>query len=121
MNNNLIISGKTNEEGIIKLSNLPLGNYKIKEIAPSYGYKLDLKEYEIELKEDMEYILYEERIKEKVVFNKQYRENDNLYPEGNATFLLYKDDILLKEITTKRWKNNRIFRIWRLFISSNKW
>lgn len=102
MNDNLIISGKTNEEGIIKLSNLPLGNYKIKEISPSYGYKLDLKEYEIVLKEDMEYILYEERIKEKVVFNKQYRANENLYPEENATFLLYKDDIFLKEITTNK-------------------
>ena len=57
---------ETDEEGVITTYNLPLGKYIIKEKKASFGYELDLNEYELELKNNNEVIkldIYEKRIK----------------------------------------------------------
>ena len=45
----LIATAKTDENGEIEFSNLYLGDYYIKEIEPSEGYKLDDTEYDVSL------------------------------------------------------------------------
>ena len=52
-NENLITKLITNEEGYAKSPLLPYGHYKIKEITPSEGYKLDSKSYNVFIEEHL--------------------------------------------------------------------
>lgn len=55
-NDILIYEGMTNEDGILKVSNLDVGKYYVKELeAPKY-YKLSLEKFEFEVKDDGEFI-----------------------------------------------------------------
>lgn len=98
-NNNLIVKGETNEAGKIYFK-LPLGNYKLKEIEPSYGYSLDLNEYEINLINNLEFSVYENRITKNLIIHKVYNKDSKYYDEEFAKFNIYKDGILINIVTT---------------------
>ncbi len=60
-NNNLIDEFITDENGMFSVSDLSFGEYYLKEIAPSLGYKLDTNVYKINInKIDNELIVYED-------------------------------------------------------------
>lgn len=48
-NDKIIFEGKTNEDGILEIDNLPLGTYIIKEKEPSKGYLKNDEEYIIDI------------------------------------------------------------------------
>lgn len=86
------------------IENLPFGNYYLKEIKPGKGYLLDNTIYEISITKDnpkLEIIVENEIIKKKIIIQKKYGEENNLYNEQNITFQIINnthDEI--KEITT---------------------
>lgn len=51
-NNELLYEGQTNEEGILKVDNLPLGTFIIKEKEPAQGYIKNEEEYTIDILEN---------------------------------------------------------------------
>lgn len=106
---NLIMESSTDSLGVINFKSLPLGTYKVKEISPSYGYRLDLEEHLITLDKDLEYTLYEERNLKKVTIKKTYNENNQLIAEENATFYLYRDGELIDNITTDEMGEKVLF------------
>ena len=103
-NNELVDTFITGEKEYI--DNLSIGEYYLKEIEPSKGYRLDEKTYSINLtKEDLdkELILYEEIIKRDIDIFKVYATNETgiLYPEENITFEIYDNKSnLVDKITT---------------------
>ena len=93
-NQNLVEQIITDNNGYGSISNLPLGNYTIKEIASSEGYTLDNTEYQISLSSDnyeQELIVYEKPITKQLEIYKQYLDSNtkNYYPEQNVEFLVY--------------------------------
>ena len=103
-NNELVDTFITGEKEYI--DNLSIGEYYLKEIEPSKGYRLDEKTYSINLtKEDLdkELILYEEIIKRDIDIFKVYATSETgiLYPEENITFEIYDNKSnLVDKITT---------------------
>lgn len=55
-NNNLIYSGETDNNGILRADNLPIGEYYFKEVTPPNGYVLDSGIYYFKLGENREVI-----------------------------------------------------------------
>ena len=53
-NDKIIFEGKTNEDGILEIDNLPLGTYIIKEKEPSQGYIKNDEDYIIDIITDKE-------------------------------------------------------------------
>ena len=90
--NNLIDKIETDNEGKVS-KYLALGNYKLKEIEPSYGYLLNYKTYEFSLtKTDLvsEIKVYEEAIKKDITIKKVMdNETGILDYEPNITFDIY--------------------------------
>lgn len=93
--NNIIEKKKTNKDGILEFTNLKKGTYKIKELVPSLGYKLndevidvliDSDDYNIKVKS------YEEIIKNKITINKILDDNNICTKEANILFRLYDAD-----------------------------
>lgn len=87
----------TDENGFGSLSNLPLGKYTIKEVTPSYGYKIDLKVYEIDLtfeKNEKKLTVYEDLDKKEIEISKEYYdENSGMnFPEEGIEFDIYEKD-----------------------------
>lgn len=56
LNDNLVFEGKTNSYGTLKVENLDIGKYYIKEIIPSKYYRLNPEKIEFEVKKDGELI-----------------------------------------------------------------
>ena len=74
------------------LEDLPLGNYKIKQISHGLGYKLDDKVYEIEItKENKDIVIdsYSDIIKGDIIINKYFGSEDNYKLEDGALFEVY--------------------------------
>ena len=81
----------TDENGEIFIDNLEYGNYYLKEINPSNGYKLDDNTYTIEINNDNnELTVYEEPIYGKLEIIKTYDIN-NTYEEG-VIFDIYDEE-----------------------------
>ena len=88
----LITTITTDSSGIGYLEELPLGSYKIKQISPSIGYKLDDKVYEIEITNENKDIVidsYSEIIKGNIIINKYFGSEDNYKLEDGAIFDVY--------------------------------
>ena len=88
----LITTITTDYSSIGYLDELPLGNYKVKQISPSIGYKLDDKVYEIEItKDNKDSVIdsYSEIIKGNVIINKYFGSEDNYKLEDGAVFEVY--------------------------------
>ena len=100
-NGNFVDNFVTDESGVAKLSNLPLGEYLIKEEIPSKGYLLDNNVYYVNLIKDKKDVIinsYEDVIKGKVILKKYYKDNDEYKIEDGAIFELYNSsDIKIKE------------------------
>ncbi len=105
LNGDLFDIVETNEDGKAYISNIPLGEYYIKEINPSLGYELDTNLYYINItKENKNFIInsYENVIKGKIQINKYYGEDDNYDLEDGAIFELYDfNDNLINIYETK--------------------
>lgn len=88
----LITTITTDSSGIGYLEELPLGSYKVKQISPSIGYKLDDKVYEIEITNENKDIFidsYSEIIKGNIIINKYFGSEDNYKLEDGAIFDVY--------------------------------
>jgi len=88
----LITTITTDSSGIGYLEELPLGSYKIKQISPSIGYKLDDKVYVIEITNENKDIVidsYSEIIKGNIIINKYFGSEDNYKLEDGAIFDVY--------------------------------
>ena len=88
----LITTITTDSDGIGYLEELPLGSYKVKQINPSIGYKLDDNMYEIEITKDNKDIVieaYSEIIKGDVIINKYFGNDENYKLEDGALFEVY--------------------------------
>lgn len=80
--NVLISTMITDESGQAVIDNLPFGTYTLKEIQPSYGYKLDDTVYFIEINsKDNEFIVYEDPDLKKLDIYKTYGDEE-LVEEG---------------------------------------
>lgn len=89
---NLIKEISLDSNGYGKVTNLPLGNYYIKEITPSTGYMLDNTKYEVNLTNtNQNVIVYEDVIKNKIKIIKKYGNEilNNYYLESDVSFELY--------------------------------
>jgi len=88
----LITTITTDISGIGYLEELPLGSYKVKQINPSLGYKLDDKIYEIEITNQNKDIVidsYSEIIKGNIIINKYFGSEDDYKLEDGAIFDVY--------------------------------
>ena len=91
-----------------KVDGLSPGEYYLKEVEPSKGYKLDDNIYTISITKenlDVEVTVYEEVIKRKVDIFKVYSSSVTgpLTPEENVTFEIYdKDNNLVNSLTTDK-------------------
>ena len=88
--------------GIGSVGDLPLGNYVVKELIPSKGYKLDTNTYNITLSKDKNNItlhVYSKVIKGNLIINKYYGSNDDYKLDLNAVFEIYNNDKLIKTVS----------------------
>lgn len=91
-----------------KLEGLPPGEYYLKEIEPSRGYKLDNNIYTVSITKDnldVEVTVYEEVIKRKVDIFKVFASSETglLTPEEGILFEVYdKDNNLISNLTTDK-------------------
>ena len=92
-NNELIFSGRTNEEGKIIIKELEYGKYYIIEKEPSTGYKLTNEKVYFEIKEDGQIVkatMTNEKIKGDLEFTKKDLTTGNPLP--NALIEIYNDN-----------------------------
>ena len=105
-NDGLIYSMQTDESGIAKITNVPFGEYYVKEISPSYGYRksLNINRFKIE-KNNRNIIIYsnEEAIKNSVVIKKYYEDIDGFKLEKDTLFDIYKNNDLIGNYTTNEY------------------
>ena len=94
----------TNIDGIARIDKLPKGEYYVKEIIPSTGYKLDPNMYHVYLNKDNHnetIISYEDVIKGNLNIKKYYGDNNIYQYEDGATFEIYdSNDNYVDEIIT---------------------
>lgn len=97
----IIYEGKTNEEGIIKLSNIPLGTYKIIELEPATGYKVTEAAYEVTLdkNEEVKTIVIENELEKGSLILKKI-DFDTKEPIKDVLFHIYFKDELINEVRT---------------------
>ena len=98
-NKDNLIDSKEVKNGKI-IFNIPMGTYYLKEKKTSYGFKLDDNKYKIDVNDDMEYQVYNEKIYKHIIIHKQMNDKLNLKEEENAIFKLYYDDRLIDSYTT---------------------
>ncbi len=103
VNMNFIQNAITNDFGETIFSNLPLGNYYIKEIQPSYGFQL----YEEIINKNLDWGLTHNIIEietkpitKKINITNIYKINEIEYLDPNIQFNIYRDNELIREIMT---------------------
>lgn len=106
INDNLIETKETNENGTVIFENIEAKGYKVKEISPSKGYLLSNMAYTIFFNSsnfDEVYEDYEKIIENEITITKFYEYDDKLLPEENIEFEIYRSDGTLynKYITDK--------------------
>ncbi len=97
----IIYEGLTNEEGILKVDNLPLGIYEIKEVVASTGYLLDEIIYEVKIEQENEDTIIEiknELEKGKLIIKKIDANNSEALKD--TEFIITKDDKIIYQGTT---------------------
>lgn len=97
----IIYEGLTNEEGILKVDNLPLGMYEIKEVVASTGYLLDEIIYEVKIEQENEDTIIEiknELEKGKLIIKKIDANNSEALKD--TEFIITKDDKIIYQGTT---------------------
>lgn len=97
----IIYEGLTNEEGILKVDNLPLGMYEIKEVVASTGYLLDEIIYEVKIEQENEDTIIEiknELEKGKLIIKKIDANNGEALKD--TEFIITKDDKIIYQGTT---------------------
>ncbi len=97
----IIYEGLTNEEGILKVDNLPLGIYEIKEVVASTGYVLDEIIYEVKIEQENEDTIIEiknELEKGKLIIKKIDANNNEALKD--TEFIITKDDKIIYQGTT---------------------
>lgn len=98
--NTLIYEGKTNDDGIIKLVDIPLGTYKIMEFMPSNGYKINEHVIEVNLdKEEVKTIVIENELEKGSLIIKKI-DFDTKEPINDVLFHIYLNDTFIKEVRT---------------------
>ena len=94
----------TDSNGIAKRENLPKGDYYVKEITPSVGYKLDNNKYHVYLDRYNHNAIinsYEKVIKGSLNIKKYYGENNIYSYEDGAIFEIYdSNNNIIDRITT---------------------
>ncbi len=104
----LIQTFTTGKDGFVEIKNIPLDNYYVKEIKPSYGYELDNNIYEVNFSKDkLEVFLevLEKPIKKEFILIKTLEtESSILENEKDITFQIYEknNNILYQEVTTDK-------------------
>lgn len=98
---NLLRQKKTNDQGLLSFTNIPLGKYYIKEIKTSKQYEINEQKYFFTITEDNQEInlnhnnyLENKLIKGKVKLTKVGEVNNNdttLYPLAGVEFTIYQD------------------------------
>lgn len=98
----------TDENGFAKISYLPVGQYYVKEVTPSEGYKLDPKKYSIYLNKNNKIGIinsYENIINGNLIIDKYYGKDGVYTYEDNAVFEIYDiKDNYIDTISTKDGK-----------------
>ena len=101
---------KLDEFGMGYVYDLKYGNYYLKELKPSVGYKIDSKIYEITIYDKYSHCqleLYGEKIKGNLIINKYYGNKNNYKLEDDAEFKIYTlDDISIGKYKTVDGKIN---------------
>lgn len=105
---NLIKTGKTDENGMIIFDNLSENNYRIKEISPSVGYTKSLTTFSTYLGTNNKEVIiksYEKIIKNKIYVTKVLDDEENKVctPEEGIIFHVYddEDNFIMEVITDK--------------------
>lgn len=105
--NNLLEEGLTNKEGKLVFTGIKYGDYIIKELESSIGYKLDNNEYKVSItKEDSSIVInsYEKVITGNITLKKYL--NDTLYnkltPEDGIIFDIFYNDELYASYETNK-------------------
>jgi len=102
IDNNLVDTLETNEFGIIE-TQLPYGKYTLKEITPSKGYLLDENIYEFIIDDNNKEVFLKVKemvIKNEIIINKTYGENNDFKPEENIIFEVYQQNKLYDKYIT---------------------
>ena len=106
MDKNLIDKVTTDKNGFAKIS-LPFGSYKVKELEPPLGYKINNDEFEVVLdgvKGSKTINVYDEVIKGKIEITKtKGGSGEKFVPESDAKFKIFnKDNVEVGELTTSK-------------------
>ena len=108
INNNLIKEGVTNKEGKLIFHEVTYGDYIVKEIKASAGYKLDNTEYKVSITNDNSSAVinsYEKVIMGNITLKKYLNDtlNNKLTPEEGIIFDVYLNDELYASYTTDKY------------------
>ena len=110
-NDEIVYGVQTDELGIAKIKNAPYGSYYIKEISPSYGYRISKNIHSFTINDDNKNIViysYEEAIKDDINITKYYEDNEGYSYESGISFELYKNNYLLDTYTTDELGNIKL-------------
>ena len=107
MNNNLVKEGYTNKEGNLVFNGIEYGDYIVKELESSLGYKLDLNEYKVSItkeKSDIVVNSYEKVITGNIILKKYLNDtlNNTLTKEEGIIFDIYYNNELYASYTTNK-------------------
>lgn len=108
INDRLVQTLITDENGSAESDILPLGKYKLKELIAPLGYMIDTNSYNVELTKDntiAEVNVYEEIINRDIQIHKYYANKHTgiLVPESNVIFQFFdKENILVKQVVTDK-------------------
>lgn len=100
-NNKLISELVIDKNGKASIYELPLGDYMIKELTPSKGYKLDTNKYNVTISSQNNDIVissYSNVISGNLIINKYYGSDEDYKLDENAVFEVYNNNKLIKTV-----------------------
>lgn len=101
IDNTLISELVTNDKGIASVDNLPLGNYTVKELTSSRGYKKDTNTYKVTISKSNKDIVINSNskiIEGNLIINKYFGGNNDYKLDENAIFEVYYNNKLIKTL-----------------------